>query len=100
MCLQKRRVRYRHLFELDDRDVFPVLLAVDQALVVPFYGLVDHLQPPGRMLNVLKVGICQVVLRTQVLADDPLHQRLHDLAPAIVDQPQQIPRRNISFIIL
>ena len=98
--LQESGMRRDHLLQLDDRQILSVLLTVRQTLIVFLHSLVNDLKLIRRRLHLLYIFIRNVVPGPEILADDPLHQRLRDLADPVVDKSQQISRCNILPVIL
>ena len=89
-----------HLLQLYDGQVLPVLPGIIQALVKPLHCLVDGLQLPGDFLYFADIIVGDIVVGLDVLAQDPLHQRLDHVSPAVIHKPQKVPGRDVGLVVL
>ena len=88
-------MRCHHLLQLDNRQILPVLLTVAQTLVIFLDCQIDRLKFLCGCLYCVDIIIRYIIIRTQILADNPFHQCLRHLTDPVIDKPQKIPRRNI-----
>ncbi len=95
MCLQEGRMRRHDLFQLDNRQIFPVLLTVCKTLVVFLDRKVDRLQFLCRSLYRIDIVIRYIIVRTKIFTDDPFDQCLRHFADPVIDQAQKISGCNV-----
>ena len=77
----------------------PLSTVINRLIIFMNRGI-DLIQPVPVVLQNLQIIICQIVLRLQVLADDPFHQGTDHFAGLKVTQAQEVPGVYILLIEL
>ena len=89
-----------HLIQLHDGQIFIVVLGIIQRLVVALHVVRANPENGRLPLHLIQIMIRQIVLRHQIHADHPLHQRVRRLTALKKNEPQQIPGILLVFVIL
>ena len=98
MSLDKMGIELHHPSQEQDCQIVASALGVREALVIFLDVLALRLQASRFPLDPPEIHLSPVVLRLQVLADDPLHQTFRRFSHLIVDQSQQISGIRLVFI--
>ena len=95
---QKLGVDGKNLAQLYERQIQASLIAVNDCLVVFFYGLIQAFQLARAVLDRFNIRIRNVFFRLQVFADHPFAQGIHGFTHFKINESKQIPCINIKFI--
>ena len=98
MGLHIVRAVLNHLIELHHREIFVIVLGIVQRLIIAMHIVRADSQNCGLSLNLIEIMVCDIVIREEIHADDPLHQRIGGLSALKKDQAEQIPRILLVFI--
>ena len=100
VSLDKLGILRQNLLELNRRYVFISLTAAFERFIIFLNRLINRVQLVRLCLKLLNILGGYIVIRHDILADDPFAQRRHRLAGLKIDQPQKISRLNVQLIKL
>ena len=87
-----------HFLQLDNGQILPLLIAVGKALVELADSLVHLLKLCRIFLQFLYIVIGDVLVGLEILAEDPLHKRLPDLSPSVIDKSRRFLAAMFSLL--
>ena len=98
IALYQFGVLRQDLFELDHCHIFIAVMAVLQGYIIFLYSLVDDVEPVGILLKIFNIFRCNIVIRLDILGNDPLRQSCYHFTGLEIDKTQKISCRNVQLV--